>query len=81
MVPGINDPAHLCGIAGLIPGPVQWVKDLVLPQLQHLWQMGLGFNPWPRNFHMPRVPMEEKEEKEKNVLLLECTFKGWGGDR
>ena len=29
-----------------IPGPVQWVKDLALPQL---W---LGFDPWPGNLHI-----------------------------
>ena len=32
---------------GFIPGLVQWVKALVLPQL---W---LGFDPWPGNFHRP----------------------------
>ena len=26
------------------------LKDLALPEL---WQLQLGFNPWPRNFHMP----------------------------
>ena len=29
----INDPASVCGDAGLIPGPTQWVKDLVFLQL------------------------------------------------
>ena len=45
MAQWINDPACLCGIASLIPGPKQWVKDLVLLQLQHRWQMEHGFNP------------------------------------
>lgn len=29
----INDPASVCGDAGLIPGPTQWVKNPVLSQL------------------------------------------------
>ena len=28
MVQWDNDPACLCGIAGSIPSPTQWVKDL-----------------------------------------------------
>ena len=32
-----------------------WVKDLVLPQLKHRFQIWLGFEPWPRNFQMPLV--------------------------
>ena len=31
------------------------LKDPVLPQLQCRSQLQLGFNPWPRNFHMPWV--------------------------
>ena len=26
----VNDTAYLCGIALLVPGPVQWIKDPVL---------------------------------------------------
>ena len=49
----------LCRDTGLISGPVQWVKDLVLLQL---W---LGFRPWPRNFHMLWVqPLGKKKKKE-----------------
>ena len=35
--------------ACLIPGPPQWVKDLVLLQLLRRWQMQLKSDPWPRN--------------------------------
>ena len=28
------------------------LKHLALPQLQHRWQLHLGFSPWPENFHM-----------------------------
>ena len=34
---------------------VPQVKDLALPQLWCRWQPQLGFNPWPRNFHMSQV--------------------------
>ena len=34
---------------GLAPNPLQWVKD---PALRQLW---LGFDPWPRNFHVPQM--------------------------
>ena len=44
---------------GSIPGSVQWVKDLALPQLQ------LGFHLWPRNFHIPWV-QQKKKKKKKN---------------
>ena len=40
--------------------------------LLHLWygsQMWLGFNPWPRNFHMPWVwPKKIKKKKRLNKL-------------
>ena len=33
--------------AGSIPSPTQWVKDLVLQQLQFRSQLWLGSDPWP----------------------------------
>ena len=35
--------------AGLIPGPVQWVKNLPLLQLWLGLQLQLGSDPWPGN--------------------------------
>ena len=35
MAQWISDQTCLCGGAGSIPGPVQWVKDPTLLQLQH----------------------------------------------
>ena len=49
----------LCG-TDLNPGPAKWVKDLVLPQLWHRLQLGLGFNPRPRNSHMLWVHHKQK---------------------
>ena len=39
------------------PSPAQYsgLKDLALLQLQCRSQLQLGFNPLPRNFHMPQV--------------------------
>ena len=31
---------------------VQWVKNLVLLQLWPSWQLKLGLDPWPGNFHV-----------------------------
>ena len=35
--------------------PCSELKDPALPPLQlwRRWKLWLGFNPWPRNFHMP----------------------------
>ena len=41
----------------------QQVEDLALPQL---WR---GFNPWPRNVHLPVVAAPEKRVKERSVSL------------
>ena len=49
-----------------VPAVVQLVKDPTLLQLWHRLQLQLGFNPWPRNFHMSRVqPKKEKRERER----------------
>ena len=41
----------VCGVLGcrFYTGPAQWVKDQILPQVQHRLQMWLGSDPWPRN--------------------------------
>ena len=41
-----------------IPSLGQWVKDPALPQLWCRSKLWLGCNPWPRNFHMPRVQLK-----------------------
>ena len=41
----------LCGSAGSIPGPTEWVKDPALLQLWQRLQMQLRFTLWLGNFH------------------------------
>ena len=53
MAQWVSDLACLCGIAGSIPDPVQWIKDPALLQMWCRWQMCLKFDPWPGNFHVP----------------------------
>ena len=49
---------------------VQWVKDLVL-SLLWLWpQLWLRFDPWPGNFHMPRVEQNKKFHGTMNSFFL-----------
>ena len=57
----INDPASVCGDAGLIPGPTQWVKNPALAQLQR------GSDSWPEKPHSccRAAKKEEKKEKKK----------------
>ena len=46
------------------PAGYNGLKDLVTPQLQHRSQLGLGFNPWPRNFHTPWTqPLKKKKKR------------------
>ena len=49
-----------------VPAVAQWVKDLLLPQLCHRLHLRLGFNPWPRNFHMAMDAAESEKKKKKN---------------
>ena len=65
MAQWVNDPACLYGIAGLIPGLEQWVKNLALPQLWCRSQMRFKFNPWPRNFYMLWVWLKQQKSIRK----------------
>ena len=39
-----------------VPTVVQWFEDPVLPQVwRHRLQLRLGFDTWPKNFHMSQV--------------------------
>ena len=51
MVQQVKDWHCLCGGMGSIPTLALWVKDAVL-LLWHRSQLQLGFDLWPRNFHM-----------------------------
>ena len=48
---------------------VHWVKDLVLLQLCHRFQLQLEFDPWPRKFHMSWV-RQKKKKKKKGIYWL-----------
>ena len=48
--------------AGCILGPAQWVKDLVLPQLQCRLPLQLGSDPWPGNSMCCRAAKKEKKK-------------------
>ena len=58
----------LCNSVASIPGPVQWVEDQGLLQLRCKLKLRLGFDPWPRNFHMPWVWPKNKDKNKKNAL-------------
>ena len=61
----------------------QWVKNLTagawVPSLAQcnglkglaLLQLQLRFNPWPKNFHMPRVQPFKKKKKKKNFNIMD----------
>ena len=49
----------LCGQECVTPSPVQWIQDPRLPQL------GLGFDPWPGKFHMPRDGHKKQQTLEQ----------------
>ena len=67
MVQWVNDLACLCGDAGSIPGPVQWVKDTALLQLGRRSQCRIRFNLWSENFHMPQGWVKKKKKKGSYV--------------
>ena len=49
---------------------VQWVKDLALSLQQLRSPLCLGFNHWPRNFHMPQVwPQKQNKKLNKNKFI------------
>ena len=57
-------------VLGLIPGLLQWIKDLVL---LHVWcrlQLWLRFDPWPGNFHMPWGFLKKEKETKKQLTLM-----------
>ena len=44
------------------------LEDSALPQLFLGSQLRFGFDPWPRNFHMPCTAIKKK--KEDHVFLI-----------
>ena len=54
----------LVSVAFLVQSPArqQWVKDLALPQR-------LRSDPWPGNFHMPRVQPKKEKKKINHVKV------------
>ena len=80
---------YLSGSVGSISYLMQWIKDLTLLQLWCRSQPWLGFKPWPKNFHMPRLWSKRKQTNTKNLfkdkteLLIYsfCRNKNYGGLR
>ena len=54
--------------AGLMPGLVEWVKDLEFLQLQLRWRLWLGCDPWPGNSICHGVAKKEKKEKSLQTI-------------
>ena len=49
----------------------QWLKDPVFSLLWLWLLLWYGFNPWPRNFHMPWAgPKKEKEEGDLCTISM-----------
>ena len=62
--------SHFRGI-GSIPS-LEWVKDLVFPQLWHRSQLWLRFDPYPGNFHMLQVENNNNDNDNNNHLRSQC---------
>ena len=66
MAQRVNDSAGLYGAADSMPGPVQWVKHLIL--LQQLWQrsqMNLDLIPDPGIPYAMSAPKPKKPKNQK----------------
>ena len=64
----------LCGSLDSMPSPVQWIEDLVLPQLWYRSQQWLRFSPWPGNFHVLWV---QPKKKKKGQLVFKTPQMEW----
>ena len=54
-----------------VPTVAQWVKDLMLLQLRYRSQLQLGFHPWPKSFHVPRVQQKTTQNlKQKHMTFI-----------
>ena len=62
---------------------VKQIEDSTLPQLWRRSELWLGFDPWPRNFHMLWVWPKNKPAafslKFSTDLLDDCTL--WQNDK
>ena len=61
----VKDPACLCGSAGLISSPAQWVKDLVLLQLWHSHSSGLDSIPGPGTSICTGAARKKRKKKKR----------------
>ena len=62
-----------------IPGSffvVQWVKDTALSLQYHGLLLWHRFNPWPRNFHMPKKPQNSNKLHAATLALQEPPLLG-----
>lgn len=71
MAQWVNDLAHLCGVAGFIPGPGQWVKDPELPQLW-LCSSGIGRRIGPNSLDFGFQWVQPKKETTKTKTKPTC---------
>ena len=78
VVQWVKDSSYLCEGAGLTPGPTQWLKDLLLPQLWYRLPLHIRFNPWPRNFHVPHVQLKKKKERKVIHVIRKRVGAGFG---
>ena len=67
----VNDLTCLCGGTSLIPSPEQWVKGSGIAAAAARLQLWLGFNPWPKNFHVP-LQGETETNKQKTKTKKRC---------